>query len=250
MQPDCRAFTLIELLVVIAIIALLLAILFPALATARERARGTACLSNCRQMGLALIAYAQDYDEYLWSNPQPGDSVDPEYCPAPECGGITFWTEILHPYTRNTGIFQCPSNDDALYGPDNYPQPPYRVTYGFISDGPLADRMQGAWSLAQFNDVTRLALLCDAVYPWNYSNCEPDPRKPEGKGSWYFTRGINGWEFFGQVRHFGGMNFVYADGHARLGKPSPSTQPHPLNYVGEYYPTAVALERDCTDFQQ
>src|SRR5437899_313405 len=58
-----QGFTLIELLVVIAIIAILAAILFPVFAQAREQARKTSCLSNMRQMGLALDMYAQSYDE-------------------------------------------------------------------------------------------------------------------------------------------------------------------------------------------
>jgi prepilin-type N-terminal cleavage/methylation domain-containing protein len=63
-------FTLIELLVVIAIIAILAAILFPVFARARENARRSSCLSNMRQIGVGILQYNQDYDEYY-----------PYYCP-------------------------------------------------------------------------------------------------------------------------------------------------------------------------
>ena len=58
-----KGFTLIELLVVIAIIAILAAILFPVFAQARDKARAAACLSNTKQIALALHLYVQDYDE-------------------------------------------------------------------------------------------------------------------------------------------------------------------------------------------
>src|SRR5438034_10314774 len=75
MSTDQRrrfGFTLIELLVVIAIIAILAAILFPVFAQARDKARASACLSNTKQMGVAIQMYAQDYDETLpeyWDDP-------------------------------------------------------------------------------------------------------------------------------------------------------------------------------------
>src|SRR5438445_4350529 len=85
-RPRFGAFTLIELLVVIAIIAILAAILFPVFAEARESARKASCLSNCRQIGLAIMQYVQDYDEYYpcnaWDTPPHGaaetDSRNPK----------------------------------------------------------------------------------------------------------------------------------------------------------------------------
>jgi prepilin-type N-terminal cleavage/methylation domain-containing protein/prepilin-type processing-associated H-X9-DG protein len=64
-KNDAKGFTLIELLVVISIIALLMAILLPALGRAKEQAKATRCLSNLKQIGLAMHAYASDYDYLL-----------------------------------------------------------------------------------------------------------------------------------------------------------------------------------------
>ena len=75
-RDSIRAFTLIELLVVIAIIAILAAILFPVFAQAREKARSISCLSNNRQIGIALFMYVQDNDEkYPQEHPSTGNPV-------------------------------------------------------------------------------------------------------------------------------------------------------------------------------
>src|SRR5947209_1806833 len=93
MRPTHRhAFTLIELLVVIAIIAILAAILFPVFAQAREKARQTACLSNSKQLGLALQMYTQDYDEVT-----PNQTWDHNLCTEWDCTPA----HQLAPYTKN-----------------------------------------------------------------------------------------------------------------------------------------------------
>lgn len=94
--PIRRAFTLIELLVVIAIVAILAAILFPVFAQARERARMTACLSNCKQLGLGLAMYGQDYDETYPNIRRTGYSFN--------------WKNAIMPYLKNKQIMSCPSN--------------------------------------------------------------------------------------------------------------------------------------------
>lgn len=101
MKRSKKAFTLIELLVVIAIIALLAAILFPVFARARENARRSACQSNEKQIGLALMQYVQDYDE-RYPNYYVGNF---------NANGAAWahWQYQLQPYTKSVQIFVCPS---------------------------------------------------------------------------------------------------------------------------------------------
>jgi prepilin-type N-terminal cleavage/methylation domain-containing protein len=118
-------FTLIELLVVIAIIAILAAILFPVFAKVREKARQTQCLSNEKQIGLAMTQYLQDNDEmYPFGVINAG--------PATVGGGVmpgtgAGWAGTILPYIKSVDVFKCPDDSTAAVTGTN-PQVP--VSYG------------------------------------------------------------------------------------------------------------------------
>jgi len=115
-----KGFTLIELLVVIAIIAILAAILFPVFSQAREQARKTACMSNLKQIGMAIRMYSQDWDEKFprygfhpnCCRTWPGGAVYP-LPPVAGYGGfprVLTMYEALAPYIKSYEIFVCPSD--------------------------------------------------------------------------------------------------------------------------------------------
>jgi prepilin-type N-terminal cleavage/methylation domain-containing protein/prepilin-type processing-associated H-X9-DG protein len=96
-RSQFRGFTLIELLVVIAIIAILAAILFPVFAQAREKARQASCMSNMKQLGLAVTGYVQDYDETFPTGLQQNWWEDG-------------WPLVIQPYVQSVDVFRCPDD--------------------------------------------------------------------------------------------------------------------------------------------
>ncbi len=110
-----HAFTLIELLVVIAVIALLMAILTPALGKARDQAKKVVCTSHIKGLGVSLRMYVDDYDgkthdspNYgLWDNAYEGKRPVIKFGPN---DGMAYWGIAYYPYATNRKIFRCPAS--------------------------------------------------------------------------------------------------------------------------------------------
>ena len=184
-----RGFTLIELLVVIAIIAILAAILFPVFARAREKARQTACLSNVKQIGTAMMMYTQDWDERFVT-------VTATYR----------WYMPLQPYVKNAQVFLCPSMPPESAGDFDTD---YTINGLFAHGMPLATFGEPASTIM----VAEREAECpyDGYHPW-----------PASGGSWdnldSYTAGDGHNWFVGHIakdRHSEGSNYGFADGHAK-----------------------------------
>jgi prepilin-type N-terminal cleavage/methylation domain-containing protein/prepilin-type processing-associated H-X9-DG protein len=163
--PRSTGFTLIELLIVIAIIAILAAILFPVFAQARAKARQTACLSNTKQIGLALMQYAQDYDGtyigYRFNQPN-GNPFAADARVGASAKGAVFPPHLLHPYSKNYDIWRCPSNPSAWVNVDE--------------EGVMGNAGSGFQSYGGQNSYG----LSNYAFPSNRGLTESDIREPAG----------------------------------------------------------------------
>ena len=251
-------FTLIELLVVIAIIAILAAILFPVFAQARERARTTQCLSNMKQLGMALMQYVQDYDGTYPFYPGPITAIRPD---------LYVWS-IFQPYVKNGSVLRCPSDPSPLvWDPKRSgdwapafvvsPNTVWNASYSTLDPGLFrGGGLQADWGISGLNEaaipapadtliaVERSANVLDGMRACSIGdrNFNASPLARSGRvrsGDADPDVDSEGRRFpageTGRIatRHQGGAIFMFADGHAK--RMTPGQWIGPVNGIYYYY---------------
>jgi len=205
------SFTLIELLVVIAIIAILAAMLLPALAKAQDKARAVSCTSNLKQIGIGMRMYVDDFDGTfqavrvsdgytLNAGSWPADPNIIDYMSLKV--NTHYWGLMLHRYIGDKGSFGCPS----AVNPDKYPKAEsidnirQYASYGFPGIF-----LEGANEGAIKNPSE--TVFCQDTFEHRYDNNGDMPFNGMTQWSSYPKRR---WEYF---RHNGTGNVTWIDGH-------------------------------------
>ena len=209
MSNSKNAFTLIELLVVIAIIALLVALLFPVFSTIRGKARQSVCVSNLKQLGMAVAMYSADYDDRYPLGHAPADN------PLTKTDDDVYemkLVDLIRPYIKNTkkeGIWRCQGDPSTpLVTADGTTE--FRVSYSV-----------NAWfeygmSLASVSQPAEKVYLLESTDDDHFHWWElGHPGKPSPILPLDQLPAKQLAEQVAQARHDKGANYLFADGHVK-----------------------------------
>jgi len=236
MKTSYKGFTLIELLVVIAIIAILAAILFPVFAKVREKARQASCLSNEKQIALAILQYCQDNNETypVDSNANCDNGGPPTYA-------SNGWAVNIFPYVKSVGTYKCPDDSTGYSTNGNFVGAPisYAINWN-LTDTQFEGGGQGSYNVAE--NLGFQASPASTVLLVEVQGAHFDPTKPAytdlspsatmdsqfwggggvggfGQGNVLYATGSDPIKPLENIPnpgvHTGGANYAACDGHVK-----------------------------------
>jgi prepilin-type N-terminal cleavage/methylation domain-containing protein/prepilin-type processing-associated H-X9-DG protein len=244
-----KGFTLVELLVVIGIISLLTSILLSSLNRIRIQTKAVVCTNNLKQLGLAFICYADDYDDYdmptvgenrtYWWGKIVDDGID-------HTKGFV-WPYLQSPLKKE-GVYECPAQKYGSYGlqgkPADKPDEPKWITSTYGYNGYYLSSPQSGWpetrnrpwqKTTTLMEPSLVIAFADTLIDYDSTGTSPILKNTALLDPPYLYRN-NGWEVnrcpTTCFRHNDKTNVVFVDGHSELMGPKDANCPSPKTKIG------------------